>query len=98
MSVDQHEGDTPAQDHAVAETHSHDVSTVEHERPEDWGWHMEMGKVSRIAAGVVAAMLLILNIGNQTRHLENVYLTVLAIILILILVWDHYRRKNSWRG
>lgn len=71
---------------------------IEHERPEDWGWHLEMGRTARIAGWVSAAVLLILNVGNQTRHEANVWLTVLALLLVAVLIWDHYRRKNSWRG
>lgn len=75
----------------------HEVEPA-HEKPEDWGWHHEWGGLARGAGWVSAAVLLLLNIGNHTRHWEDVWLTGLAVLLILILLVDRHRRKNSWRS
>ena len=46
-----------------------------HERPEDWGWRAESGKVARGGGWVSVAVLLLMNLGNQTRHTENFRVT-----------------------
>jgi hypothetical protein len=79
----------------------HSQTAVEHatphERPEDWGWHAEAGKISRAGGWVSVAVLLLINLGNQTRHVENVWITAIAALLAIILLLDRHRRKNSWR-
>jgi hypothetical protein len=90
--------------HGVVE-HPHSSTAVEehheqipHERPEDWGWHAESGKVARGGGWVCVVILLLLNIGNQTRHNENVWLIGIAVFMAILLLVDRHRRKNSWRG
>lgn len=69
-----------------------------HERPEDWGWHAESGKMARGGGWVSVAVLLLMNLGNQTRHTENFWVTGVAAFLALILLIDRRHRKNSWRN
>ena len=75
-----------------------DTAPEQHEKPEDWGWHAEMGGLARGAGWVSAASLLLMNLGNHTRHAEDIWITVLALLLVLVLLLDRHRRKNSWRG
>lgn len=88
-----------AQPGAVEHADAHEVEPVgpRHERPEDWGWHAEAGKVSRVGAVVVAALMLVMLIGNDIGNIAKIWLVCLTAGLLLILLWDRNRRKNSWR-
>ncbi|MGI8870589.1 MAG: DUF2631 domain-containing protein [Mycobacteriales bacterium] len=70
----------------------------EPDRPEDWGWHAEAGKGARIGAVVIAAILLVMLVGNDIGNIAKIWLICLAAGLLLILVLDRNRRKNSWRN
>jgi len=71
---------------------------VTHERPEDWGWHGESGKTSRILGGVMIVCLLVMIKGNHTGHVEDLWLIGAALAILVSLIWDARRRKNAWRS
>jgi hypothetical protein len=71
---------------------------IEHERPEDWGWHGEAGKAGRIAGWLMAVALLTMLVGNHEGRVEDLYLVGAALILVVTLLWDIRRRKNAWRA
>ena len=71
---------------------------VEHERPEDWGWHGETGKASRIAGIVMIVFLLVMIKGNHQGRVEDLWLVGLAAAVAVSLIWDARRRKNAWRS
>jgi hypothetical protein len=75
-----------------------DAHPVEHERPEDWGWHGETGKWGRVGAWISVLAILSYLIGNHEGRIEDLWLVGVAVVMILILVWDHFRRKNAWRS
>lgn len=68
-----------------------------HEHPSDWGWHGEWGRVSRIAGYVVAAILLLLITSTSYNFSGAAWLIGFAAAIVVALIWDAYRRKNSWR-
>jgi hypothetical protein len=71
---------------------------IEHERPEDWGWHGEVGGKARFLTLIPIAFLLLYNFGNHRGHVETIWLIGIAVVMVLVLVWDHFRRKNAWRA
>ncbi len=71
---------------------------VEHERPEDWGWHGETGRKGRIGAWISVGILLLYLYGNHEGRMEDLWLVGIAGIIVLILIWDIFRRKNAWRS
>ena len=75
-----------------------DAHPVEHERPEEWGWHGEMGKWGRRLAVIPILFLLSMLIGNHEGRMEDIWLVGIALGLTLVLVWDARRRKNAWRS
>ena len=85
----------PGREEAVVRT---DTRPVEHERPEEWGWHGEMGKWGRRLAVIPILFLLSMLIGNHEGRMEDIWLVAIALGLTLILVWDARRRKNAWRS
>jgi hypothetical protein len=67
------------------------------EHPSDWGWHGEWGRASRIAGWVVAIILLLMITATHYNDAGALALGLGALALIVALVWDIQRRKNSWR-
>ncbi|WP_127782750.1 DUF2631 domain-containing protein [Rhodococcus sp. X156] len=63
----------------------------------EWGWHGEFPKATRIGGWVVAAILLLMLIGNHQGRVEDLWLIGLAALLVFILVRDAMRRRTSWR-
>lgn len=70
---------------------------IQHERPEEWGWHHEMGKFGRITLWIPILFLLAMLFGNHEGRVENIWLVGSAALLVIILIWDVRRRKNAWR-
>jgi hypothetical protein len=86
----------PGREEAVVRADAH---PVEHERPEDWGWHGETGKLGRIGAWFCVILLLLYTVGrNHEGHVEDLWLIGIAGVMVLILLWDIRRRKNAWRS
>jgi Protein of unknown function (DUF2631) len=71
---------------------------VEHERPEDWGWHGETGKWARIGGWITVLVVLAYLFGNHEGDVENLWVIGIAGLLALVLIWDRFRRKNAWRS
>jgi hypothetical protein len=67
------------------------------EHPTDWGWHGEWGRSGRVAGYVVAAILLLMCTSTSYNFAGETWLIGIAIVLVLMLIWDANRRRNSWR-
>jgi hypothetical protein len=85
----------PGREEAVVRTDAH---PVEHERPEQWGWHAETGKKGRIGAWIAVLVLLSYLFGNHEGRMEDLWIGGIALVMVIILVWDIRRRKNAWRA
>ena len=85
----------PGREEAVVRTDAH---PVEHERPEEWGWHAETGKWGRIGAWISVLVLLSYLIGNHEGRMEDLWIVGIALGMVIILLWDIRRRKNAWRS
>jgi hypothetical protein len=70
---------------------------IQHERPEEWGWHHEMGKYGRLALVLPVAFLIAMLFGNHDGDVENIWLIGTAALIVVIMIWDARRRKNAWR-
>jgi hypothetical protein len=86
----------PGREEAVVREDAH---PVEHEQPEDWGWHGETGKLGRAGAWLAILVLLSYLVArNHQGHVEDLWVAGIAGIMVLILLWDIRRRKNAWRS
>ena len=85
----------PGREEGVVRTGEH---PVEHERPEEWGWHGEMGKWGRRLTIIPIVFLVAMVFGNHQGKLEDIWLIGFAALLVLLLVVDARRRKNAWRS
>lgn len=67
------------------------------EHPEDWGWHGEWGRASRIAGWFVAILLIVMTTATHYNSSGAIWLALFAVLLVVVLIWDIQRRKNAWR-
>lgn len=84
-------------DHAEHVEHVEHERTTRPERPSDWGWHASFGKWARIGGWLSVVVLLVQNVTTYYNTAQAPWLYGTAAVLVLILVRDHYRRKNAWR-
>jgi hypothetical protein len=70
---------------------------VQHESPEDWGWHGETGKWGQIGGWIATLAMLSYLIGNHEGRVEDLWLYGIVALMVLILVWDIRRKKTAWR-
>ena len=75
-----------------------DSHPVEHERPEEWGWHGETGRAGRIGAVIATLWTLAYLVGNHEGRVEDLWIVGIVLGMIGILIWDWRRRKNAWRA
>ena len=86
----------PGREEAVVRAGAH---PVEHERPEEWGWHGETGKLGRVGAWIAGIFLVLLMVGNEPfPSTGHVWVMIIAGVMVLVLAWDVRRRKNAWRS
>lgn len=84
-------GEHPATHHAA---HQRDPNA---EPSVDWGWHGTFPRAARIGGWALAAILLLMLIGNHAGRVEDLWLVGLAVIVIGVLVRDQVKRRTSWR-
>jgi hypothetical protein len=75
-----------------------DSHPVEHERPEDWGWHGETGKWGRIGGWIAVLVTLAFLVGNHEGRVEDLWILGIVVVMIIVLIRDWRRRKNAWRA
>jgi len=85
----------PGREEGVVRT---DEPPVEHERPEEWGWHGQMGKWGRRLTIIPILFLLAMLFGNHRGKIEDIWLVGIAAFMVVLLVLDARRRKNAWRS
>ncbi|CAN5141635.1 DUF2631 domain-containing protein [soil metagenome] len=85
-----HEGSAVAQ--------RHDAPPVQHERPEDWGWHHEFRAAAPVLGVAMTISLLLFIAGNHEGNVENLWLVGIAAIMVFLLIRDRTKRRNSWRS
>ncbi len=75
-----------------------DEAPIEHEHPEDWGWHGETGKWGRVGAVIATLFIFAYLVGNHEGRIEDIWIVATGVLMIGVLVWDWRRRKNAWRS
>ena len=71
---------------------------VEHERPEDWGWHHEWRRSAPVIGWVMTIVMALMVFGNDRGDSSTVWLLGIAAVMAFMLIRDRIRRKNSWRS
>lgn len=63
----------------------------------EWGWHGQLHKGALIGGWFVVIAMFGMLIGNQTGHVEDVWLVLFGILMIFLQVQTMRRRRNRWR-
>ena len=85
----------PGREMAHVATDSH---PVEHERPEDWGWHGDPPADAAPLAGLAVLVTLTFLIGNHLGKVEDLWILGIALVMVIVLIRDSRHRKNAWRS
>lgn len=86
-----------ASDHGAIEPHAPGHEPIEHEKPEDWGWHADLGKPARIAAWISVVVLLLGTTATHYNESGTGALLIIAGLMVVGLLWDARKRRTSWR-
>ena len=73
----------------------HDHHPEEHTT--DWGWHGEWGRAARVSGWIVAIILVVMLTATHYNHSGSFWLLLFTALLIVVLLWDHARRRTLWR-
>ena len=57
-----------------------------------------MGKWGRRLAIIPILFNAAYLVGNHEGRMEDLWLIAITALMVLILVWDYFRRKNAWRS
>lgn len=63
----------------------------------EWGWHGHYPRVANFAGFAVAAICLIMLIGNHVGHQEDIWLVVIAVAFAGLSIGSIVRARTSWR-
>jgi Protein of unknown function (DUF2631) len=94
--------DSSPDPHGTVETTGHghgtvDTPHVQHEKPEDWGWHKEFPLGRQIAGWACVVILGLYLTGWHYNHTGTVTIIVLMILLAGGLLFDRKRQRTQWR-
>lgn len=84
--------------HATALVAHESPGAVEHERPEDWGWHHEWRRSAPVIGWIMTISMVLLVFGNHRGNVETLWLLGLAALMATMLIRDRIKRKNAWRA
>ena len=73
------------------------ATPVRHERPEDWGWHAEAGRLARVGGWISVIVLLLMNVTTYYNTAQAPWIYGSCAVIVLLLIRDRSRRKNAWR-
>jgi uncharacterized membrane protein len=82
-------------DLALPDDYKHDHPN---EHPEDWGWHGEFGKWTRVAGWFVALVFVLMMTSTHYNKQGTLFLGLSALGIVIGLLYDRQKRKNSWRS
>jgi Protein of unknown function (DUF2631) len=76
--------------------HHNEVAHVT-ERPEQWGWHADLGKPAQIAGWATVIVLLLGTTATHYNGAGDVALLATAGILVVALIWSARAKRTAWR-
>ncbi|MGI8668050.1 MAG: DUF2631 domain-containing protein [Jatrophihabitans sp.] len=71
---------------------------VEHERPEDWGWHHEFRSGRQIGGWFSFLILAVLLTTTHYNYAGSLAILLTMLVLAGGLLWDRKRRRTQWRS
>jgi hypothetical protein len=69
-----------------------------HDEPSvEWGWHGTLPTGALIGGVFIVILVFAMFIGNHIGHVEDIYLTLTGIGMIVVLLLSMRRRRKAWR-
>jgi hypothetical protein len=94
--------DSVTDQNSVTDQHSTGHGVDPDEEPSaDWGWHGSFPVAGPIAGWVTAFALFAMLIGNHESRIEDIWLIGLGLLLVVILIGHHLKRRKArrrWRA
>lgn len=69
----------------------------EDEPSAEWGWHGSFPRGTVIAGVVSAIALVLMMVGPYQSHTQDLWLIGIAALILLGIVLQAIRKRNSWR-
>jgi hypothetical protein len=63
----------------------------------EWGWHGGFPNGTLIAGVVSAIVMLLLLIGPYQTHLQDIWVVIVALVILVGVVHQIVRRRKAWR-
>lgn len=70
----------------------------EDEPSAEWGWHGGFPRGSVIMGWISAVIILLMLIGNHQGRVEDIYLVVVGVGMILLLIRHTAKARHNWRS
>jgi hypothetical protein len=78
-------------------THTDAPPAHRHERPEDWGWHADLGKLARFGGWFTLIALALMLTATHYNDAGGLALVLCIVAVAGGLIWDWQQRRSSWR-
>jgi hypothetical protein len=81
---------------ASTEVERHTGVDVEDVPSAEWGWSKENHRLIHIGGLLSAVFLLAMMHGNHVGHIEDGFLIVFAVLIVIAVVRDWWLRRRGW--
>jgi len=81
---------------ANTEVERHTGVDVEDVPSAAWGWSKESHRLIHIGGLLSAAFLLVMMHGNHVGHVEDGFLIVFAVLIVVAVARDWWLRRRGW--
>jgi uncharacterized protein DUF2631 len=81
---------------ANTEVERHTGVDVEDVPSAEWGWSKENYRLIHIGGLLSAAFLVLMLRGNHVGHIEDGFLIVFAILIVIVVVRDWWLKRRGW--
>jgi Protein of unknown function (DUF2631) len=81
---------------ANTEVERHTGVDVEDVPSAAWGWSQENYRLIHIGGLLAAAFLLAMLRGNHVGHVEDGFLIVFAVLIVIVVARDWWLRRRGW--
>jgi hypothetical protein len=81
---------------ASTEVERHTGVDVEDVPSAQWGWSKENHRLIHIGGLLSAAFMLLMLHGNHVGHVEDAFLVVFAVLIVIAVARDWWLRRRGW--
>jgi hypothetical protein len=81
---------------ASTEVERHTGVDVEDVPSAEWGWSKENHRLIHIGGLLSAAFMILMMHGNHVGHVEDGFLLVFAVLIVIAVARDWWLRRRGW--